>query len=104
MQGFLMPHAKLYDRENRCAQVERHIQCETLRQIRRLDVRTQQGQTIVSGSAPSYYVRQLAERAAMDLVPLEELDFDISVESYGDTGRVPYRTGTRHAHAEMALA
>lgn len=99
-----MPHAKLFDRYDRCSQLERQIHCETLRQMRRLEVRTREGQTLVRGSAPSYYVRQLAERVAMDLVPRDELELAISVETPGDTPRQPYATGHVQSNRELALA
>lgn len=98
-----MPHAKLFNRQDRCAQLERQIQSETLRQMRRLEVRVAEGQTLIRGAAPSYYVRQLAERTAMDLVPREELELAISVDFPGDAPRTPYDARPVRNRTELAL-
>jgi hypothetical protein len=99
-----MPHARLIDLHDQCAQLERHINAETLRQLRRLEVRPENGQIVVRGAAPSYYVRQVAEQTAMDLVPVNELDLNISVDSFGEAGRVPHGSRSRRMHPELALA
>ena len=99
-----MPHARLFELHDQCAQLERHINSETLRQLRRLEVRPENGQIVVRGAAPSYYVRQVAEQAAMDLVPSSELDLEISVDSYNEAGRIPHGTRSHRMHPELALA
>jgi len=92
------------ERQDRCAQLERHIHSETLRQVRHLDVRLEDRHLVVRGAAPSYYVRQIAEQAALELVPWHELDLEISVESYTDAGRVPHDSRSRRMHPELALS
>lgn len=99
-----MPHARLIERHDRCAQLERHIHSETLRQVRHLDVRLEDSHLVVRGAAPSYYVRQIAEQAALELVPWNELDLEITVDCFTDAGRVPHGSRSRRMHPELALS
>ena len=55
------------------------IRLRTDRRLRGLSITRQSGQVFVSGRAPSFYVRQLAEHAAMELLPTEHLRLKIEV-------------------------
>ena len=60
-------------------QLAGRIRQRTDRRLRGLTISRQRGQVFVSGRAPSFYVRQLAEHAAMELLPVEQLRLKIEV-------------------------
>ncbi|HUY87959.1 MAG TPA: hypothetical protein VMV10_04410 [Pirellulales bacterium] len=60
-------------------QLEGRIRLRTDRRLRGLTISRDCGQVFVSGRAPSFYVRQLAEHAAMELLPAEQLRLKIEV-------------------------
>ena len=64
-------------------QLERRIRLRTDRRLRGLAISRDRGQISISGRAPSFYVRQLAEHAAMELLPVERLRLKIEVVSHG---------------------
>lgn len=62
-------------------QLEDRIRLRTDRRLRGLSISRDCGQVFVSGRAPSFYVRQLAEKAAMELLPADQLRLKIEVAS-----------------------
>lgn len=82
-----MSATTVIERADLCEELERHIHSRTDRRLQRLEIRQEAGHAVVRGQAPSYYVRQLAEQAAMEMVPTDELEFAIQVESPSDRGR-----------------
>jgi hypothetical protein len=61
-------------------QLAGHIRLRTDRRLRALTISNHRGQVAVSGRAPSFYVRQLAEQAALELLPAERLQLNIEVQ------------------------
>ena len=66
-------------------QLEDRIRLRTDRRLRGLSISRDRGQVLVSGRAPSFYVRQLAEQAAMELLPAEKLRLKIEVAARAAT-------------------
>jgi hypothetical protein len=64
-------------------QLEGRIRLRTDRRLRALTISRDRGQVFVSGRAPSFYVRQLAEQAAMELLPPDRLQLEIEVRPSG---------------------
>lgn len=62
-------------------QLAGRIRLRTDRRLRGLVISRDHGQVFVSGRAPSFYVRQLAEQAAMELLPADHLQLDIEVSA-----------------------
>ena len=60
-------------------QLEDRIRLRTDRRLRGLSISRDRGQVLVSGRALSFYVRQLAEQAAMELLPADQLRLKIEV-------------------------
>ena len=61
--------------------LERRIIQRTWGQIHCLQVERQDGEVIVRGYSPSYYVKQLAQQSIQDLMPHHRLDNAIVVET-----------------------
>lgn len=55
------------------------IRQRTDHRLRGLAISRERGRVLVSGRAPTFYVRQLAEHAAMELLPAEQLRLKIEV-------------------------
>ena len=61
--------------------LEARIQSRTGYRLRNLTVEPRGEQIRIAASAPTYHVRQLAERAALELFPAEQLALAIDVTS-----------------------
>ncbi len=61
-------------------QISEQIHYRTWRRVRDLQVAVQNGQLVVEGKAPTYYVKQLALRAICDLAGTTPLAIRIEVE------------------------
>ena len=59
--------------------LETRIHSRTGRRLRNLTIEFFAGRTRISALAPSYYVRQLAEQAVLDLLPADQVELDIHV-------------------------
>jgi hypothetical protein len=57
------------------------IQYRTWRRVRDLQVAVRNGQLVVEGKTPTYYVKQLALRAICDVVGTAPLAINIEVEN-----------------------
>jgi len=60
-------------------QLAGRIRLRTDRRLRGLTISRDRGHVLISGRAPSFYVRQLAEQAAMELLPPDRLQLEIKV-------------------------
>jgi hypothetical protein len=61
-------------------EVERHVHLRTGRRVRDLTVVIEGGRIVLRGRAGSYYVKQLAQHSARELMPDAPLDNAICVE------------------------
>jgi hypothetical protein len=59
--------------------LETRIHSRTGRRLRYLTIEFIAGRTRISALAPSYHVRQLAEQAALDLLPADQVELDVHV-------------------------
>jgi hypothetical protein len=63
-------------------ELKQHLQIRTYRRLRQLSVTEHDGRLHVTAKARSYHIRQLAERAAHELVPSSQLKLTIQVEVF----------------------
>ena len=66
--------------ESLAEQVESRVREEAHDHIRDLSVEEEHGRVVVRGEAPTYYDKQLALHGALDVLPGERLDAEISVD------------------------
>jgi hypothetical protein len=70
-------------REDLATTIGRHIADRTWGRIRRLEVEVNDRGVVVRGSAPSYYVKQLAVHAVREVLEAARMDVDIEVGAGG---------------------
>jgi hypothetical protein len=61
------------------AELTGRIHAKTFHQVRELNIVRDAGRIIVVGRTPSYYIKQLATHAALELFPGQEIDNSIDV-------------------------
>ena len=66
-------------------ELKQHIEKRTYRRLRQLEVTSFGGRLAVSAKARSYHIRQLAERAALELVHVSKIDLSIRVEDFSQS-------------------
>ena len=62
--------------------LDNRLQTRTGRRLRHLTVAPAAGRIRISAVAPLYHVRQLAEQAALTVLPAEQLDLAIEVSAH----------------------
>jgi hypothetical protein len=74
-------------------ELECHIATRTGRRVRDLRVEVQPGAVVLRGRTDSYYVKQLAQHGARELLPRVRLDNAITVDGAGPpAGEFPLGT------------
>jgi hypothetical protein len=80
------------------ASVERRIQERTWGRVRQLRVEAGQDRLVVRGCTPSYYVKQLAVQAVLEVVGWDAPRVDLDLQVSESAGRVRSRQSADQAH------
>lgn len=80
-------------------EIENEINRRTGRRIRDLDVACEGNRVVLRGRAPSYYLKQLAQHGALDVLPEIAVENEIEVSA----GATPARPGDAPARSPEAF-
>ena len=77
----LFPEDAVAVLESPVAELERRLKGCPYWSVRQLACRVEQGRVVVSGTVPSYYLKQVAESLVAKVVGLAGVDYEIDVQA-----------------------